>query len=200
MKSRRTTNGLTLAVRTALPALILSGCVTTTQFERPAAPTVTQYDVSAPAAQFGGGEAGPAQHLTAGDAGGIVNWWQRFNSPAINAIVQQALDANRTLAESAARVEQAQELVNAKAGTRLPQVDLTASAARQQFGEQQFGNLLGPGFEIPPFTAYGVGPNVRYTLDYTGGTARGIEQQQALAEYQQYQLAAARLAISGHAV
>jgi NodT family efflux transporter outer membrane factor (OMF) lipoprotein len=195
MKTQSMKNALILTTRTALPALLLCGCVTTTSFTPPAAPTLTQYDTQTPPAELGSGDTGSVQRFVAATAG-AANWWQGFESPAIDAIVQQALSANRTLAESAARVEQAQELFNAATGARLPRVELTGSGARQKFGEQ----LLGDQFKIPPFTAYGIGPSVSYTLDYTGGTARSIEQRQALTDYQQQQHAAARLAISGHAV
>jgi outer membrane protein TolC len=45
-----------------------------------------------------------------------------------------------------------------------------------------------------------VGPTVSYTLDYTGGIARSIEQQQAQAEAARQQLDAAFLSVSGQAV
>jgi len=45
-----------------------------------------------------------------------------------------------------------------------------------------------------------VGPSVSYALDYTGGVARGVERQYALAEVEQHQLDAAYLAVTGQAV
>jgi NodT family efflux transporter outer membrane factor (OMF) lipoprotein len=110
--------------------------------------------------------------------------------------VAQALAANHTLAESSARVEQAQELAGAQSGGRLPRAELTAGVGRQKYGQQ----FLGDQFAVPPFSYFAVGPTVSYALDYTGGVGRGIEREQALAEYQSHQLAAARLAVSGHAV
>jgi NodT family efflux transporter outer membrane factor (OMF) lipoprotein len=52
----------------------------------------------------------------------------------------------------------------------------------------------------PPFTYFSVGATVSYTLDYTGGVARSVEQQRALAEYHQHQVDAAVLAVTGNAV
>ena len=60
-------------------------------------------------------------------------------------------------------------------------------------GAQFLGN-----FQIPPFTYYSAGANVRYALDYTGGIARSIEQRQALADYQKHELDAAYLALTGN--
>ena len=44
------------------------------------------------------------------------------------------------------------------------------------------------------------GPTVSYTLDYTGGVARSVEQQYALAEVERHQLDAAYLTVTGQAV
>jgi len=193
MNSPTRTSSLTVAV--AVAAAMLAGCVSTTSFERPAAPHTTRYDAGAAATQFGGGDAGPVQRVApATDA--TVAWWRGFQSPAIDALVRQALIANHSIAESAARVEQAQELAGAQAGRRLPRAELTAGIGRQRYGEQ----FLGSGFKVPPFSYFAIGPTVSYALDYTGGVGRGIEQQRALAEYEAHRLDAARLAVSGHAV
>lgn len=187
---------MSLAIGTAVAAALLAGCVSTTQFQRPAAPSVTQYDSGPPTVELGGGDAGPTQRVTQRSAEDAAPWWQGFKSPAIDALVAQALAANHTLAESSARVEQAQELAGAQGGTRLPRADLTAGVGRQKYGQQ----FLGDQFAVPPFSYFAVGPTVSYALDYTGGVGRGIERERSLAEYQGHQLAAARLAVSGHAV
>ncbi len=73
---------------------------------------------------------------------------------------------------------------------------MTAGLGRQKYGAQFFGSS----FEgLPPFTYYALGPTVSYALDYTGGTARSVEQQYAQTEYQK-QLNAAYLMVSGNAV
>src|SRR6202035_5929938 len=106
-----------------------------------------------------------------------------------------AVAHNRSLSASKATLRQAQELALAQAGSRYPQVDLTAGVGRQQYGQEFLGR-----FPIPPFTYFAVGPTVSYTLDYTGGVARGVEQQFALAEVERHQLDAAYLAVTGQAV
>jgi NodT family efflux transporter outer membrane factor (OMF) lipoprotein len=75
-------------------------------------------------------------------------------------------------------------------------VGLTAGVGRQKYGDE----FLGGFFNLPPFTYYAVGPTVSYTLDYTGGVARSIEQQYALAQVREHQLEAAYLTVSGQAV
>jgi NodT family efflux transporter outer membrane factor (OMF) lipoprotein len=98
------------------------------------------------------------------------DWWDLFRSDPIKGIVGQAVAQNRTLVASAATLAEAQELALAQSGTRYPQVGLT------------------------------VGPTVSYTLDYTGGVARSVEQQYALAEVRKHQLEAAYLTVTGQAV
>jgi NodT family efflux transporter outer membrane factor (OMF) lipoprotein len=70
---------------------------------------------------------------------------------------------------------------------------LAPGAGRQKYGTQ----FAGP-FSVPPFTYLAVGTTVRYTLDYTGGMARSVEQREALAQYQQREVEAAYLSLTGN--
>jgi NodT family efflux transporter outer membrane factor (OMF) lipoprotein len=103
---------------------------------------------------------------------------------------------NHSLEAATATLRQAQQLAAATTGTKYPQVSLTAGVGRQQYGDQ----FLGGFGNIPPFTYFAVGPAVSYTLDYTGGVARSVEQQYALADVQRNQLDAAYLTVTGQAV
>jgi NodT family efflux transporter outer membrane factor (OMF) lipoprotein len=175
-------------------ALLLVGCASGPDFHRPEPPATQAYRTE-PLPQTLGGDGEPAQRLVAGaDAG--AQWWTRFKSPALDQLVQRALAANQTVAAAAAALDEAQELVAARRGTSLPQVELDAGIGREKYGAQFLGPLPKP----PPFTYFSVGPAVHYTLDFTGGISRGVEQQRALAEYRGQQLAAAQLAVSGNVV
>jgi len=179
----------------ALPAVlaVLAGCSVGPNFTRPEPPEATRY-TSNPLA-IGASTSGGTQHLVLGQQ--IEgDWWSLFGSEAIEDIVQQALEHNRTLEASKATLAQAQELALAQAGMRYPQLAFTAGIGRQQYGAEFFGS----GFSFPPFTYFAVGPTVSYTLDYTGGIARSVEQQEAQAEAARHELGAAYLAVSGQAV
>lgn len=172
---------------TAIATAALSACTTTTPFQRPAAPIADNYmEASAPAS---------AQQLEYA-AALPANWWTLFQSDELNALVEQALANNQTLAAAQATVMQAQALAEAKTGARYPEVDLNAGTGRQKYGSQFLGSLTPP----PPFTYFAFGAAVSYTLDYAGGAASAIEQQQALADYQQRQLQAAQLTVTGNVV
>ena len=174
-------------------AVGLAGCAVGPDFTRPDAPPAARYTRDSLRAE-NAGVSDTVQHI---DLGREIegNWWTLFHSDAIDQLVTQALDHNRSLAASMATLAQAQELALAQAGARYPQVDLTAGAGRQQYGKE----FLGP-FGIPPFTYFAIGPTVSYMLDYNGGVARGVEQQYAQAEVEQHQRDAAYLTVTGQAV
>ncbi|WP_161965960.1 efflux transporter outer membrane subunit [Steroidobacter cummioxidans] len=167
---------------TAGAMVALSACAVGPDFKRPDAPTASRY-VAAPdqTQRFIYGETPPNE------------WWTLFQNDELNRLMQQAKENNFTLAAARASLAQAEELLAARSGTRLPKVDLTGGAGRQQLGAQSLGN-----FHLPTFTYYAIGADVRYTLDYTGGIARSIEQQRALTEYYQHELDAAWLSLTGN--
>lgn len=169
-----------------LIASLLAGCAVGPDYKRPDTQTASNY-TSESLDHLGNGQ----QRLIAGQSL-AADWWTLFDSSELNATMQQALAGNRNLVAAQASVAEANEAVNASTGGLFPQVSLTASAGRQKYGAQ----FSGPQ-SIPPFTYFAVGPSVSYLLDYTGGTRRAIEQQQALADYQLCQLQAAYLNLTG---
>ena len=181
---------LTVAV-----AAVLAGCAVGPDFQRPDPPHAEQY--VAPKAATDAADTNPAdrQELLLGESP-ATQWWHFFKSDALDQIVTRALASNRRLTAEQWSLAQSQELVNAKAGGRWPEVDATAGIGRQKYGAQFLGPLPKP----PPFTYFSIGATVSYTLDFTGGISRSIEQQSALAEYQQHQVEAAQLTVTGNAV
>jgi NodT family efflux transporter outer membrane factor (OMF) lipoprotein len=170
---------------------LLAACHVGPSFKRPEPPGATHYTSD----KIEGNSSDGPQHLVLGkEIEG--NWWSLFGSEAIDGIVKQSLEHNRTIQVAAQTLAQSQELAVAQAGLRYPQVGLSAGAGRQKYGAELFGG----GFDLPPFTYFSVGPSVSYTLDYTGGIARSIEQQQAQAEAAHQQLNAAFLSVTGQAV
>ena len=177
----------------AVSSALLAGCAVGPDFKRPDAPQADRYTQETTAPD--NGNDANAQHVVLGD-GLVPDWWRLFQSDALDALVRRALAGNRNLAAASWSLAQAQELTNARAGTLAPQVGVTGGVGRQKYGAQFLGPLPKP----PPFSYYSIGATVSYAFDYTGGMARSVEQQRALAEYQQHQLAAAELAVTGNAV
>ncbi len=190
---KRAKTGALMASVTAVMTLV--GCALGPDFRRPDPPAADRYtsqDLQIEATAEGGHS---TQRVELGEQLSR-DWWRLFQSDPLDDVVKRALAGNRTLAAAASALAQAQELAAAQAGTLYPQVDLTAGVGRQKYGEEFLGPLPKP----PPFTYFAVGATVSYALDYTGGTARSIEQQYAFADYQRQQLDAAYLAVTGNAV
>jgi NodT family efflux transporter outer membrane factor (OMF) lipoprotein len=176
----------------ALLLAAASACKVGPTFERPHAPAPSTYTEpsQAPAtpADF-------AQQIVLGEFPG-AQWWAPFKSPPLDVMIRQAVAHNHTLAAAQATLEEARELARAASGARYPQVNLTAGAGRQKYGKEFLGSL----FVLPPFSYIALGGAVSYTIDYTGGVARSIEQQQALAEVERSEADATYLMLTGSVV
>jgi NodT family efflux transporter outer membrane factor (OMF) lipoprotein len=175
----------------AAVATLLTGCAVGPDFERPEPPRAEQYVAAKPSET----SVADRQELLLGQSP-PTQWWHFFQSDALNQIVERALASNRRLTAEQWSLAQSQELVSAKAGERWPQIDASAGSGRQKYGSQFLGPLPKP----PPFTYFSVGATVSYSLDLSGGLTRSIEQQNALAQYQQHQVEAAQLMVTGNAV
>ncbi len=173
----------------------LAGCSLGPDFHRPEPPAAERYTAEAMPLPAAPPAIDSPQHMVLG--GELASdWWRMFHSPSLDALVERALAHNPTLAAASANLAQANEVAAAQAGSLAPQVSVTGGIGRQKYGAEFLGSLT----TIPPFTYFAVGATVSYALDYTGGIARSVEQQYALADYQRQQLNAAYLAVSGNTV
>jgi len=174
---------LALALAAVLPA-----CAVGPDFERPKPPQIAGY--TGP-----GGEALPAkagQRLRPAETVAPA-WWHAFGSPPLDHAVELALAGSPSLESARATLAQALAQTAAARGAYFPQIDLKASAAREQL--QGFRGGFGPRANV-----FSVEPLVSFDPDPFGRIARSVEQQSALAEVQRYQLAAAYLALTGNTV
>ena len=147
------------------------------------------------------GPGGAAQVLVAADPVGGA-WWRAFGSPALDALVTEALRASPTLKQADAKLRQARENYSALAGaTEWPKVDLALDASRQKISPAAIagGSLLG-GRTIPPFSLYDARIDVSYSLDLFGANRSARRALAEQADYQRFELEAARLTIAGNVV
>jgi NodT family efflux transporter outer membrane factor (OMF) lipoprotein len=175
---------------------LLSACVVGPDFVRPSEPTITGY--VAPDEAYATDPTTKSEDTQRIAIGEKINgdWWRLFRSNKLDDVLKRAIADNFSLAAAKATLTQAKEAVNAANGTRLPQIEFSASATRQKPNFATSG-VDGSG---PTFNLYQIGPNVSYNLDLFGGLKRQVEQQAALAEFQDYQLSAAYLTLTGNAV
>jgi NodT family efflux transporter outer membrane factor (OMF) lipoprotein len=165
-------------------ALWCCGCAVGPDFVRPDPPAADRY----------GSEAIPAQIALGREISS--EWWTLFRSPELDRVLDRAIAANPTLAAARATLVQAREAVNAAQGGLYPEVTATAGASRQRTAQRTGRTSIGSATA----NLYSLGVGVSYALDVFGGVRRQIEQQEALADTQHYELAAAYLTLTGDAV
>ncbi len=215
-------------------AAALSGCAVGPHYVKPSAPPDAGYapaplpEVSASAPMNegvvpgGAAQGGPvqgvpvhggeAQHLMAGrDL--PYDWWQSFQSPALNALVARAFKANPTVRAAQASLAQAQELVRAQRGFFSPSVGLGLQAQRAKVA----GNLTqgdsvgiqgnGDNLSEPPapasplyYTLYTAGLNVGYVPDVFGSNRRQVESLAAQRDAQRFALEATYITLASNVV
>ncbi|HYL32579.1 MAG TPA: efflux transporter outer membrane subunit [Stellaceae bacterium] len=181
------------ALAPLLVGVLLAGCTVGPNFTPPSPPTDQAYDAARAAPHAVAGE--PAQRLAIGER--ITgDWWTLYRSPALDTILKQAIARNRDLAAARANLAAAQNIAAAARGALFPQLDFAASAERQKISFAAFG------LKQPPatFNVFSVGPTVSYSLDPFGRNRRLVEERQAQADIERYQLTAAYLAVTGNAV
>jgi NodT family efflux transporter outer membrane factor (OMF) lipoprotein len=172
----------------------LCACKVGPSFERPATPAPSAYTASSATPQA----AVPAdftQQIVLG-AAPSGEWWAPFRSAKLDAMIRRAVAHNHTLAAARATLDEAMEDARARAGALYPQLNLTGGSGRQKYGKEFLGSL----FVLPPFSYVAVGGAVSYTIDYTGGIARSVEEREALAQYQRSEVAATYLTLTGSIV
>jgi NodT family efflux transporter outer membrane factor (OMF) lipoprotein len=174
-----------------------AGCAVGPDFHPPAAPDSTRFTEGALSTQTASASTpgGAAQRLVA-DRDIPGEWWALFRSPQITGLVTQALKANPDVAAAQATLRQAREAMRAGQGALFPQLGASVQAQRTSEPLAAFG--LGNGSTT--FSVLSGQLNVTYTLDAFGGIRRQIEQLNAQAEYQRFQLEATDLTLAANVV
>lgn len=118
------------------------------------------------------------------DNGPVDNarWWESFNDPMLNALVEQMLAGNPDLRVAQARVAEARANRDAVRGGRLPEASLGASGNQvvlSENGQMPVGQI--PGF-ARSFPLFDVGFDASWELDLWGRQARQSDAAQARSE------------------
>lgn len=154
-----------------IAGLLLNGCATPPPYERPdpygldSASDVATNELSA-------------------------DWWQEFQSPELNRLVEQALAANPTLEASQASLREAELLYRAQAGfTRDPQLSADLGSSRQRSSNAVSGRVNEP----QTFSLYGASLGLLYDPDLFGINRRRLDALAAQTDHALYQLEGVRL-------
>ena len=112
-----------------------------------------------------------------------TRWWEAFEDPALNRVMEAALDSNFDLAGAVARVEQARARARIAVGVRLPTIstslgadsfDVPANAGLgAQLAELGIGSSVFDAFRLTlpdrlDLTTYSLGANFAYEADFWG--------------------------------
>ena len=174
---------------------LLAGCVVGPRFHTPAPPTVDRY-TPAPLAPVAGGESAgsPAPRFVSQPAA-PRRWWTLLGSTELDALEEEALKANPTLAAAKAALRQARETYLAQRASLYPTVTLAAGASRAR-NSLAIAPPLNNGAQT--YSLYNAQVGVSYVLDVFGGERRGVESAAATAEAQAYETDAADLTLTAN--
>jgi NodT family efflux transporter outer membrane factor (OMF) lipoprotein len=189
---------LVLRVAGCCAALELCACVGP-NFHRPAAPRVERYTaeslpVQTAAAPGPGGEA--QKFLAEGDV--PRDWWTRFGSEELDALVSEALRASPTVQAASAALRQALENTAAQRGSYFPAVQTGVDALRQRDAVGVLSPNLTSGTAL--YSLYTPQVTVNYVPDVFGTNHRQVESLAALAEASRFQLDATYLTLTANVV
>jgi len=201
----------------ASAAWLLVSCAVGPNFEQPKTANSTVYDsseasaqappaiVRSPQAAANDAARAPPANLKL-DIGADVpaQWWQLFKSEDLDHIVRLAINDNPTLGSARATLAEAREAVTVARAGYLPHLAATAGVQRSGAGAASSSTGAGvqrSGVGAVSSTDYSLGLSASYSFNAFGGaTRRLVEQQQALADTQRYELAAAYLTLTGGVV
>jgi NodT family efflux transporter outer membrane factor (OMF) lipoprotein len=140
-------------------------------------------------------------------------WWELFQSPALNALVEQAFQANPSIQAAQAALAQARELVRAQRGFYYPSVAAGFQAERvkvagnntqsSSLGIQGNGENLGqPPTPASPlyYQFYTAGLTVGFVPDVFGANRRQVESLAAQRDAQRFALEATYITLASNAV
>ncbi len=172
---------------------LLTSCAVGPDFLHPAAPETDRYtkEKLAPVTSSTDAPTGRAQRFVEGrDL--VQEWWRLFKSPALNSLIERALNNNPNLQSAIATLRAATQAVYAQEGHFFPFVDASFNPTYNQTS-----SVLAP---IPANNTlvYGLHTaqlQVNYTLDVWGLNRRTVESLQAQADNQRFQVEAAYLTL-----
>ena len=196
-----------------MAAALAASCAVGPRYHTPAAPADAGYaptplpQSSASSAVHGGEE----QRLISGrDI--PFEWWQLFQSPALNALVERAFKANPTIAAAQAALVQAQELVYAQRGFFFPTIDANYNFERQKLagnltidnspGTEGDGHNLNPPPPAAPlfYNFHTAQLTVGFVPDVFGANWRQVESLAAQTEAQRFALEATYITLAANVV
>jgi NodT family efflux transporter outer membrane factor (OMF) lipoprotein len=193
---------------------IACGCAVGPRYHKPEAPADAGYaptplPETSSSAPIAGGDV--QRFISGRDL--PFEWWQLFQSPALNALVERAFKANPTVTAAQAALAQAQELVRAQRGFFFPTAAAGFQAERvkvagnntqsSSLGIQANGNNLGQPVQaaVPLYYQfYTAQLSVGFVPDVFGANRRQVESLAAQTDAQRFALEATYITLASNVV
>ena len=186
-----------LANTTALAAaMLVTSCAVGPDFLHPAAPEITRYTREPLASHTSSTDVASGQRQIFRQGRDIPEeWWRLFKSPALNALIERALQNNPNLQSALASLRTTKESVYAQEGKFFPLAQANFNPTRQRTSAALSPVLSTPASVFNLVTAQVL---VSYTFDVWGLNRRTVELLEALADVQRFQVEAAYLALTAN--
>lgn len=108
-------------------ALAAGGCVVGPDYQKPAVSVPARFSAAHPATR-------PATQPVAG----LERWWENFNDPVLDSLVDRAVKTNLDLRIAQSRVREARSQLQIQRAGQLPRLNSSASYARDRFSKEGF--------------------------------------------------------------
>ncbi|WP_268800935.1 efflux transporter outer membrane subunit [Pseudomonas huanghezhanensis] len=171
-----------------LCALLLGGCAVGPDYRTPDMPAPAQFKQAE-----GWTQATPSDAMARGA------WWEVYNDPQLNGLVEQLNRSNQTVAQYEAQYRQAQALVRSARGAFFPTLDLTGSKNRSSQGTGSSSSSLSSSSSGIRDT-YNAQLGVSWEADIWGKLRRGLEADKASAQASLADLASMQLSLQSELV
>ncbi|WP_175752647.1 efflux transporter outer membrane subunit [Burkholderia ambifaria] len=182
------------AALAATAALGLSGCAMAPSSTPPAMPSPAHYGETPQPARTAEA-AGVAQQFDVG-AAPVPQWWRLYRSGALDALVDEGLSANPTLAATEKTLAAAQQELRAQVGaSTLPSLDANAQVARTRTPD-----ISGTGAQTLRYNVFVGQLQAHYTFDLFGATRYANAASAARVDVRACELEAARRALAANIV
>jgi NodT family efflux transporter outer membrane factor (OMF) lipoprotein len=175
---------------------VLTSCAVGPDFKSPAAPEVGGYTKEPLQTRTSSTDAptGQSERLELG-RDFSQEWWRLFRSPALNTLIAQALKNNPSLQSTIATLRAAKEAVYAQQGHYFPLVQANFNPTHN-LTAQPISPVLNSA--VNPYDLYTAQVQVSYTFDVWGLNRRTVEELQALADTQRFQVEAAYVSLTAN--
>lgn len=136
-------------------------------------------------------------HGQSAETADLKTWWQGFNDPLLNELIDKALAANHDLKIATARVREANAMVTIAESALYPSVDFSVSGDREKRIDRIVGVPSGQGIKLitPTADAVSGGLAARWEIDLFGSRHLEAEAAAAQAEGSQEGLHSAQIGL-----